>query len=116
MQFNAKARYIPFSPYKLRPIADVIRGKNVHQALAWLTTCALQRVVPLKKVIESAAANAMDLKGIALSDLVIKEICVDQGPIRRYFKPGAMGRSSIQRSRKSHIHVVLEPVVSKGRA
>jgi large subunit ribosomal protein L22 len=108
MRFNAKARYIPFSPYKLRPIADVVRGKNAHQALAWLATCAFKRVVPLKKVIESAAANAISLRGMALSDLFIKTICVDQGPIRRYFKPGAMGRSNIQRSRKSHISVVLE--------
>jgi large subunit ribosomal protein L22 len=113
MRFNAKARYVSFSPYKLRPIADVIRGKNVHQALAWLATCALKRVVPLKKVIESAAANALTLQGMALSDLFIESICVDQGPIRRYFKPGAMGRSNIQRERKSHITVILEPVTSK---
>jgi large subunit ribosomal protein L22 len=108
MQFNAKARYVPFSPYKLRPIADVVRGKNVQQALAWLNTCALKRVVPLRKIIASAASNAKHLKGADAGHLVIKTLCVDQGPMRRYFKPGAMGRSSIQRGRKSHIHVVLE--------
>ncbi|HEV2917208.1 MAG TPA: 50S ribosomal protein L22 [Candidatus Babeliales bacterium] len=108
MRFNAKARYIPVSPYKLRPIADVIRGKNVHQALTWLATCSLKRVVPLKKAIESAVANAVHMQGMVANDLIIKIICIDQGPIRRYFKPGAMGRSSIQRERKSHIHVVLE--------
>lgn len=105
--FNAKARFIAISPYKLRPIADVIRGKNVHQALMWLSTCALKRVVPLKKAIESAAANALHQEGIEANDLVIHNLFVDQGPIRRYFRPGAMGRSNIQRERKSHINVVL---------
>lgn len=113
MQFSAKALYIPFSPYKIRFVANAIRGKNVYQALQWLTTCALKRAVPVHKVIASAAANAKTLNGIDATDLIIKTICVDQGPIRRYFKPGAMGRANPQRSRKSHISVVLESIASK---
>lgn len=106
MRFSAKALYIPVSPYKLRPVADVVRGKSVKQALLWLTTCALKKAVPVRKVIESAAANAQQ-KGVEVSDLVIHKLYVDQGPIRKYFKPGAMGRANIQRSRKSHITVEL---------
>ena len=53
MQFNAKARYVRFSPYKLRPLADVVRGKNVSFALHWLATHAVKRIVPVQKVIES---------------------------------------------------------------
>lgn len=112
MQFRATARYISFSPYKLRPIADVVRGKNVQSALRWLSTCALKRVVPMKKIIESAAANAKNMKGVELSDLYIAKLYIDQGPIRRYFKPGAMGRANMQRSRKSHINVVLESLAN----
>ena len=113
MQFCAKARYIPFSPYKLRVVVDVIRGKSVEHALRWLSTCALKRVVPIKKVLASAAANAKSSNGTQDVNLIIKSICVDQGPIRRYSKPGAMGRSNMQRSRKSHISVVLESIATK---
>jgi large subunit ribosomal protein L22 len=114
MQFSAKALYISVSPYKLRPIADVVRGKNVEQALHWLATCALKKAIPLRKVIESAAANAKQRGGFAESNLFIKKLYVDQGPIRRYFKPGAMGRANIQRSRKSHINVELASIAGKG--
>ena len=113
MQFNAKARYIRFSPYKLRPVADVIRGKNVQFALNWLETAALKKALPLKKVVASAAANAKQLHDVDVNDLQIKEIRVDQGPAYKYFKPGAMGRSNIYKKRFSHISVVLEPVVTK---
>ena len=112
MRFCAKALYLPFSPYKLRPIADVVRGKNVRQALQWLGTCALKKAIPVRKVIESAAANAKNVQGVGPADLFIKTICIDQGPIRKYYKPGAMGRANIQRSRKSHISVELMSVAS----
>ncbi len=52
-----------------------------------------KRSVPLKKALESAVANARNLKNLDPQELLIKEICVDQGPIHRYFKPGAYGTS-----------------------
>ncbi len=113
MQFNAKARYIRFSPYKLRPLADEIRGKRVGAALNWLSTSALKRALPLTKVVESAAANAKQLKDVDVQQLQIKEIRVDQGPAYKYFKPGAMGRANVYKRRFSHISVVLEPVETK---
>jgi large subunit ribosomal protein L22 len=109
VQFVATARYIRYSPYKLRPIADVIRGKDVVYALNWLTTYRTQRVEPIKKVLESAVANAKNLQNVETSALAIKEIRIDQGPIHRYFKPGAMGRAMVQRKRMSHLSVILEP-------
>lgn len=109
VQFVAKARYIRYSPYKLRPIADVIRGKDVVYALNWLTTYSTQRVEPIKKVLESAVANAKNLQNVESAALAIKEIRIDQGPIHRYFKPGAMGRAMVQRKRMSHLSVILEP-------
>lgn len=113
MQFNAKARYIRYSPYKLRPVADVVRGKNVQYALQWLTTSGLKRSVPIKKMIESAAANAKQLHNVDSNQLAIKEIRIDQGPMYRYFKPGAMGRANIYRRRFSHMSVILEPFSDK---
>ena len=112
MQFIAKARFIRVSPYKLRVIADVIRGKNVKYALSWLSTCALKRAEPLKKMVESAAANAKDLQNMNTEDLFITDIRVDEGPSYKYFKAGAMGRSNIYKKRTSHMSVVVKPVES----
>lgn len=108
MEYVAKARFIRLSPYKLRPIADVIRGKNVQFALNWLATCALKKAEPIQKIVQSAAANAKDQGSVEADQLIIKEICIDQGPIIRYFKPGAMGRANIQRKRLSHMKVTVE--------
>ena len=113
MQFFAKARYVRFSPYKLRSLVDVIRGKNVLKALHWLSVCKMQRVDPIKKVVESAASNARNLKNITIESLFIKEIRVDEGPTRKYFKPGAMGRSCIYRKRSCHLTVVVESIENK---
>lgn len=109
MQFVAKAKYVLYSPYKLRPIAHVVRGKDVTYALNWLATYRNRRVEPLQKVLQSAFANAKNLGG-AEGTLIVKEIRVDQGPIRKYFKPGAMGRAVIQRTRLSHLSVILESI------
>lgn len=113
MQFNASARYIHYSPYKLRPLVDVVRGKNADYAVHYLSTAALKRAIPIKKLIESAVANAKQLQGVSSSQLTIKEIRVDEGPTYKYFKPGAMGRANVQRKRFSHISVVLEPIENK---
>ncbi len=109
MQFTAKSRYINFSPYKLRPLVDVVRGKDAEYALNWLSTVSVKRIEPIKKMLESAVANAKHASAdLGASDLTIKDIRVDQGPILKYFKPGAMGRANIQRRRFCHLSVILE--------
>jgi len=113
MQFSAKSLYLPISPFKLRPFIDVVRGKNVEQAIRWLATLSVKRSVPIKKLIESAAANAKNLNNIDIADLRISDIRVDHGPMYKYFKAGAMGRSNIYRRRFSHASVVLEPFAKK---
>lgn len=110
MQFIAKARYLRYSPYKLRLLVDVVRGKNVQYALDWLATCSLKRAIPVQKVIASAAANAKSIQNIEPKELAIKDIRVDQGPTHKYFKPGAMGRANINRKRLSHMSVILESI------
>lgn len=109
MQFTAKARFLKFSPFKLRPLVDVVRGRNVQQALHWLSVCELKRAVPIKKLIASAVANAKFVENdIDLSRLFIVDIRVDHGPSQRYFKPGPMGRASLQKRRSSHASVILK--------
>jgi large subunit ribosomal protein L22 len=114
-QFRAHAKYIRYSPYKLRPIADVIRNKSVVYALNWLNTYRTQRATPIKKALESAVANARQSKS-DVSALTIKEIRIDQGPIQKYFKPGAMGRAMVQRKRMSHISIILQNNVQNKEA
>jgi large subunit ribosomal protein L22 len=108
MKFVAKAKYIWYSPYKLRPIADVVRGKSAEYALQWLTTYRTKRAIPIKKAIESAVANAKGLNNVEAKSLFIIELRIDQGPIHKYFKPSAMGRAAPQRRRLSHVSVILE--------
>jgi large subunit ribosomal protein L22 len=113
MQFVAKLMFLRISPFKLRPYIDIVRGKNVEQSVRLLATMAVKRAVPIKKMIESAAANAKDRENYEQSELMIKKIFVDQGPIYKYFKPGAMGRSNVLRKRFSHATVILEPISKK---
>ena len=108
MQFTAKARYVRVSPMKLRPLVNVIRGKDAQYALYVLKTSGVKRALPIEKMLESAVANAKHLKNVEIPALVIKDIRVDQGPTYKYYKPGAMGRSNAQKTRFSHISVVLE--------
>lgn len=108
MEFKAKAKYIHYSPYKLRPIADVIRGKSASYALDWLKIYKVKKAQPILKTLESAVANANNLDSVSKEDLFVKEIRIDQGPTIKYFKPGAMGRSNPYRKRMSHISIIVD--------
>ena len=57
MQFSAKVLYLPISPFKLRPFVDVVRGKNVEQAIRWLSTLTVKRSIPIKKMIQELSQN-----------------------------------------------------------
>jgi large subunit ribosomal protein L22 len=111
---NAFARYIPYSPYKLRPIVDLLRNKRLDYALRLIESHRNKRVMPVKKVVLSAFANAKNLfDGECNSEIFsICDIRVDQGPMRKYYKPSAKGRAAPQKRRFCHISVVLE-VISK---
>lgn len=109
MLFKAESKYIRISPYKLRSYVVVVRGETVNKALSWLKAHKVKRTRPIEKIIFSAYSNAKNVqKDISMENLYIKEICVDQGPIIKYFKPAAMGRAAMQRRKLSHLKVVLE--------
>lgn len=120
--FTAHARFLRYSPYKLRPLVDVIRGKTAEYALQWLgahkvqggwsSTYATRRAKPIVKILASAVANALD-RDPSVQQLKIADIRVDEGPTLRYFKPTARGSASPQRKRFCHISVSLSPVAAK---
>lgn len=113
---KAIAKNIQCSPYKLRPLVDVIRGKSVVYALQWLGSIYRnKRAIPVRKVIDSALSNLLSQNNLdprdksvaACSDFYFLDIRVDQGAIRKYFKPGAQGRAKMMRTRYSHISVIV---------
>jgi ribosomal protein L22 len=114
---RAISRNISCSPYKLRPLTDVIREKNVLFALNWLQAVYVnQKAFLLRKVIYSAVANMLQKQGVSiksvsaetLKDIKFVNLKVDQGAIRKYFRPGPQGKATILRTRYSHITVEVE--------
>ena len=90
-----------------RLVADLVRGKNVDEALKTLTYLNKKTALLIKKLIESAVANADYKKTMNMDKLFIKSISVDQGPVLKRFRPRAQGRAFGVRKKLSHINVTL---------
>jgi len=104
---RAHARHIRISPQKARLVIDLVRGKDVLEALDLLKFVPNKAARPVSKVIASAMANAEENFGLNRSDLYIHQIYADQGPTRRWRRFGARGRFKPWKRRSSHITVVL---------
>ena len=107
MEVKASLQYARVGEQKARLVADLVRGKDVSQAIKTLTFLNKKSAAMIKKIIESAVANADYKKTIDLDKLFVKSISVDQGPVLKRFRPRAQGRASGVRKRMSHINVVL---------
>jgi large subunit ribosomal protein L22 len=104
---RAHARQIQISPQKARLVINLVRGKDVIEALNILKFVPNKAAHPVSKVIASAMANAEENFGISRNDLYVHSIVADQGPTRRWRKFGARGRFKPWQRRSSHISVVL---------
>ena len=109
----AVAKYIRISPSKVRIVIDLIRGKNYFDALAILENTPKAASLPVKKLINSAAANAEVNKGMSKDDLYVAEIFADNGPTLKRVMPRAQGRAFRILKRTSHITVILDSVSNK---
>lgn len=110
MEAKAIARFVKISPRKARVVANLVRGKDVGEALKTLTFAKKAAARPIKKVVESAVANAKQAdSAIDVDALFIKTLQVDMGPTRhmRRWRPRAMGRATRIIKGTSHISVVL---------
>jgi large subunit ribosomal protein L22 len=107
MEALAKHNFARISPQKARLVADQIRGKNVEQALEILTFSNKKAAELIKKVLESAIANAEHNEGADIDDLNVAKIFVDEGPIMKRVMPRAKGRADRILKRSSHITVVV---------
>jgi large subunit ribosomal protein L22 len=108
MEAKALARQIRISPQKARLIADLVRGRNVETALNTLRFMPKKGARILRKVIESALANASQNEAIDVDTLYVKKIFIDGGPMLKRITPRAQGRATRILKRSSHITVVLD--------
>ena len=110
MESRAVARYIRISPRKIRLIMDEIRGRRIEEALNQLSFSPQKGAFILKKLINSAVANAEQNFEMDVDKLFIKRIYADEGPTLKRFRPRAMGRATRIRKRTSHLTVVLDEI------
>lgn len=108
MEARATAKYVRISPYKARPVIDLIRGKDVQEALNILEFTPKKAARLIKKVLESAIANAEHNYNMDPDRLYVKRAYVDEGPRLKRIWPRAWGRASRILKRTSHITVVVE--------
>ena len=107
MQTSAKHRYAKISPQKCRLVADQVRGLPVEKALTLLTFSNKKAAVMVRKVLESAIANAEHNDGADIDELKVSSIYVDQGPSMKRMRARAKGRGNRILKRTSHITVTV---------
>jgi large subunit ribosomal protein L22 len=120
MEAKASARHVRVTPQKARRVVDLIRGKQAVEAVAVLQFAPQSASDPIRKVLQSAIANAR-VKADAASEafdernLVISQAFVDEGPTMKRFRPRAQGRAARINKRTSHITVVVTPNEKKSK-
>ncbi len=105
MQVTAKLRYARISPQKCRLVADTVRGRPVGNALSTLKFMPKKGAKLVRKVLESAVANAEHNHGADIDDLKVELIYVDAAPMFKRFAARAKGRGSRIIKRNSHITI-----------
>ena len=112
MESKASHQYARVSARKARLVADLVRGKDVPEAIEMLTFADKKSAPLIKKIIESAVANAehqaqRTSESLDVDDLFVETILVDVGPTLRRYRPRAQGRATKILKKTSHITVVL---------
>jgi large subunit ribosomal protein L22 len=107
---RASARFVRVAPRKARLIADQVRGLHIEKARALLQFSPRGAAEDIRKLLDSAAANAENNYDLDAEEMRVTAITVDEGPTLRRFRPRAMGRATPINKRTSHIAVALTPV------
>ena len=108
MEAKAVAKYVKMSPSKLKPVCDLVRGKNLSEALTILKFTPGKGSQIVEKVVQSAAANAENNHEMNPDALYVAEISANKGPTMNTLMPGSQGRASIILKRTSHVGVTLK--------
>ncbi len=107
MQARAEAKHVRISPRKMKPIADLVRGKNVKEAQNILKFTPRKGAEIFLKVLNSAIANAENNHHMDVETLIVQEIYANQGPTLKRWNAGSMGRANPILRRSSHVGVVV---------
>jgi len=107
MEVQAKLKFVRVSPQKARLVADQVRGTNVEKALQTLSFSNKKAAGIMKKVLESAIANAEHNEGADIDELKVSAVTVDEGPTHKRIRPRAKGRANRILKRTSHIVVTV---------
>ena len=115
---RAVARHVRVTPQKARRVVDLIRGKNATDAVSVLRFAPQGAAEPIRKVLESAIANArvkadQTAERFDERELVVASAFIDEGPTMKRFRPRAQGRAGRINKRTSHITVVVAPKPAK---
>jgi len=105
--YQAKHRFAQMSARKIRPYADLVRGKFADEALELLACYPSRGARLIESVIKSAVANAEDQRAQNISNLEVVDIRIDGGPLARRFRPKARGSMNPYIKRTSHITVTI---------
>jgi len=108
MEARATAKFMRVSPRKARLVVDLIRGKKISEARTVLSLAKKASASVVKKVLDSAVANAGQTGVIDLDTLYVKQAYVDLGTAMKRFRPAPMGRAHKYRRRSSHITIVVD--------
>jgi large subunit ribosomal protein L22 len=107
MKTHARARFIRQSPFKVRRVLDLVRGLPVHEARHVLDFTNRRATEPIRKVLESAVANAAHNHALDDEELFVVEAFADEGPVLKRYRPRARGRATRINKRTSHITIVV---------
>ena len=107
MEARAYLKYLRISPRKVVILCDLIRGKDVKTAAAYLMQTPKAASEPMLKLLKSAVANAENNHGMNTDKLFVKEVHVGPGPVMKRVMPRAQGRAYRILKRTSHITLVL---------
>ena len=107
MQTVSKLRHARLAAQKGRLVADQIRGLPVEKALDILSFSNKKGAVLMKKVLDSAIANAENNEGADVDELIVKTVCVDEGPTMKRIRARAKGRATRILKRSSHITITV---------
>ena len=105
METKAILKFVRLSPQKARLVADQVRGQPVDKALSTLRFSRKRAAGIIRKVLESAIANAENNNGADVDELRVAAIMVDEGPTLKRIRPRAKGRADRIIKRTSHITV-----------
>jgi len=104
---RAVAKYVRISPIKLKPVVDLVRGKDLTEALTILKFTPGRAAEYIEKVVQSASANAENNLNINPEDLYVADIYANQGPTMKRWRAADRGRAAMILKRSSHIGVTL---------